>query len=601
MSMIEIIRSLPNSAGIYQYLSAKGEVLYVGKAKNLSKRVKSYFNLTPTLSPKSTLSLRIQKMLSETVSLHYIVVDKEHDALILENSLIKQLAPKYNVLLRDDKTYPYIYVDLGDKYPRFEITRKILKGKNIRYFGPYSTGARDILDSLYELLTLVQKKSCLKGKKACLYYQMHQCLAPCEFNIDTVHYRHLVDTAISWIQNKNLLIPQLHQKMEYYSEELRFEEAIALRDRLERINKSVVTTPLDLARHVDFDIFAIARSTLKGCVVRLFIREGKITSSSHDFFTASSDVSLDEGYERCIVGFYGTQKPPIVAPILTAHGFEEIDWVSEHLSELFDKKAIIEVPKIGMKKQLTDLALTNAHELLKTHRPTNEPLMESLKELFSLAKLPSRIEVFDNSHFAGVAIVGAMIVYDEGEFDKKSYRLYHLEKRDEYGQMREMLIRRIQGFTDNPPPHLWILDGGSTLRSLALELLHSHGITLDVIAISKEKIDAKAHRAKGAARDILHGDDRVIRLETSDKRLQFLQLLRDEAHRSAITFHKKTKLKRDQETQLLSLKGVSKPKIYKLLEYYETFEAIKNSSLETLVELIGIKDAKIIQNLSQNE
>jgi excinuclease ABC subunit C len=598
--MIETIRSLPHSAGIYQYLSAKGEVLYVGKAKNLSKRVKSYFNLTPVLSPKSTLSLRIQKMLGEAVSLHYIVVDKEHDALILENSLIKQLAPKYNVLLRDDKTYPYIYIDLGDKYPRFDITRKILKGKNIRYFGPYSTGARDILESLYELLALVQKKSCLKGKKACLYYQMHQCLAPCEFDIDTVHYRYLVDTAISWIQNKNLLIPQLHQKMEYYSEELRFEEAIALRDRLERINKSVVATPLDLARQVDFDIFAIALTPLKGCIVRLFIREGKITSSSHDFFAASPDFSLDEGYERALVGFYGTQKPPIIAPILIAHSFEELNWVGEHLSELFEKKALLEVPKIGTKKQLTDLALANAQELLKTHKPTNEPLLESLKELFSLTKLPSRIEVFDNSHFSGVAIVGAMIVYDEGQFDKKSYRLYHLDKRDEYGQMREMLLRRIQGFSDNPPPDLWVLDGGVTLRSLALELLHSYGITLDVVAISKEKIDAKAHRAKGAARDILHRCDGIVRLEPSDKRLQFIQLLRDEAHRSAITFHKKTKLKRDQETQLLSLKGISKPKIYKLLEYYGTFEAIKNSSWEILVELIGAKDAQIIQNLSKN-
>jgi len=182
--MIDTIRSLPHNAGIYQYLDPKGKILYIGKAKDLSKRVKSYFNLTPALSPKSTLSLRIQKMLSETVSLHYIVVENENDALILENSLIKQLAPRYNVLLRDDKTYPYIYVDLNDDYPRFDITRKIITGKNVRYFGPFSTGARDILDSLYEILPLVQKKSCLKGKKACLFYQMHQCLGPCEFSVD---------------------------------------------------------------------------------------------------------------------------------------------------------------------------------------------------------------------------------------------------------------------------------------------------------------------------------------------------------------------------------------------------------------------------------
>ncbi|HEX5711056.1 MAG TPA: excinuclease ABC subunit UvrC [Sulfuricurvum sp.] len=599
--MIDKIRSLPHSAGIYQYLNAKGQILYIGKAKDLSKRVKSYFNLTPTLTPKSTLSLRIQKMLSETISLQYIVVDKEHDALILENSLIKQLAPKYNVLLRDDKTYPYIYIDLNESYPRFDITRKIINGKNVRYFGPYSTGARDILDSLYELLPLVQKKSCLKGKKVCLYYQMHQCLGPCELPVDISHYRSLVDTAISWIENKKLLAPKLIEKMEYYAQELRFEEAMGLRDRLERIEKSVVTCAIDLARNVDFDIFAIELHETRGCVVRMFIREGKITSSSHDFFPITDHFSLDEGYERALLNFYGIQKPPIIAPILTAHPFEEKEWIEEHLTKIFEKKAILESPKIGIKKQLTQLALTNAQELLKTHKPSNHPMLQSLKELLELENFPHRIEIFDNSHMGGVATVGAMVVYTNGSFEKKSYRQYHLHERDEYGQMREMLLRRIESFDTNPPPDLWILDGGSTLRNLALELLHSHGISMDVIAISKEKLDAKAHRAKGSARDILHIHDNTLRLEPYDKRLQFIQLLRDEAHRSAITFHKKTKLKRDQESKFLSQKGITLPKIYKLLEYYGTFEEIEKGTFETLCELIGTKDARIIQNLSHLE
>ncbi len=599
--MIEKIRSLPHSAGIYQYINAKGQILYIGKAKDLSKRVKSYFNLTPVLTPKSTLSLRIQKMLSETVSLHYMVVEKEHDALILENSLIKQIAPKYNVLLRDDKTYPYIYIDLNDPYPRFDITRKIINGKNVRYFGPFSTGARDILDSLYELLPLVQKKSCLKGKKLCLYYQMNQCLGPCELKVDGAHYRSLVDTAIEWIQNKNLLLPKLVAKMEFYSEELRFEEAMSLRDRCERIEKSVVSTAIDLARNVDFDIFAIALSDVRGCIVRMFIRDGKLASSSHDFFPLTDTFSLDEGYERALLNFYGIVKPPIIAPILTAHPFEEKEWVQEHLTQLFEKKSAIETPKIGIKKELTQLALTNAQELLKTHKPTNQALMQSLKELFELEHFPHRIEIFDNSHLGGVATVGAMVVYTQEAFEKKSYRQYHLHERDEYGQMREMLSRRIESFDTNPPPDLWILDGGSTLRNLALELLYSHGISMDVIAISKEKVDAKAHRAKGAARDILHIHDDTLRLEPYDKRLQFVQMLRDEAHRSAITFHKKTKLKRDQESKFLSQKGITLPKIYKLLEYYGTFEAIQKGTFETLCELIGTKDAKIIQNLSHLE
>ncbi|MDO9304502.1 MAG: excinuclease ABC subunit UvrC [Sulfuricurvum sp.] len=599
--MIDIIRSLPHNAGIYQYLDPKGRILYIGKAKDLSKRVKSYFNLTPTLQPKSTLSLRIQKMLSETVSLHYIVVENEHDALILENSLIKQLAPRYNVLLRDDKTYPYIYVDLNDTYPRFDITRKIITGKNVRYFGPFSTGARDILDSLYEILPLVQKKSCLKGKKACLFYQMHQCLGPCEFPVDAHYYKDLVDTAISWIQNKNLLLPKLTEKMEFYAEELRFEEAMQLRDRRERIEKSCVTSSIDLARNVAYDIFAIATLKERGCIVRMFIRDGKVASSSHDFFTAHEDFSLDEGYERALVNYYGTVKPPIIVPILTAHSFEEKGWIEDHLSIVFEKKALLEAPKKGIKKQLVTLALTNAQELLKTHKSNNTDVLASLKELFSLRNFPNRIETFDNSHLGGVATVGAMVVYQDGVFEKNSYRQYHLHERDEYGQMREMLTRRIESFSTNPPPDLWVLDGGTTLRTLAIDLLQSSGTSLDVIAISKEKLDAKAHRAKGSARDSIHTKNETYTLEPYDKRLQFVQLLRDEAHRSAITFHKKTKLKQDQESKFLSQKGITLPKIIKLLDYYGTFEAIKNGTFETLNELIGTKDAKIIQNLSQSE
>ncbi|MFZ2889607.1 excinuclease ABC subunit UvrC, partial [Sulfuricurvum sp.] len=390
--MIDKIRSLPHQAGIYQYLDEKGRILYIGKAKNLSKRVKSYFNLTPKLSPKATLSLRIQKMLSETVGLHYIIVENEHDALILENSLIKQLKPKYNILLRDDKTYPYLYVDMDEPYPRFELTRKIIQGKKIRYFGPFSIGARDILDSLYELLKLVQKKSCLKGKKQCLFYQMEQCFAPCEFPISREIYMPMVIQGIEWIQNKHRLIKQLETKMELYAESLRFEEALTLRDRIERISKSELTSQIDLASAENYDLFAIAVNETRACILRLFIREGKVASTTHDFLPISLSFSLDEAYERTIMGFYGNEKPPIIAPILTAHVFESSDWVSEHLSELFGKKAKIETPQRGSKKELIDLAISNAQELLRTPQPSDEILLCQLQDLFNLNNLPRRIE-----------------------------------------------------------------------------------------------------------------------------------------------------------------------------------------------------------------
>ena len=594
--MIDTIKKLPQSAGIYQYFDIKGQLLYIGKAKNLKNRVKSYWYFTPSLRPNSSLNPRILKMLHETTSMHYIVVSSEHDALILENSLIKQLKPKYNILLRDDKTYPYIYIDYTQKFPRFEITRKVVNSKNVKYFGPYSVGATEILDSVYELCRLVQKKSCLGGKKACLYYQIKKCLAPCEFNIKETLYQKEIDKAINYIENKKELLKKLKEKMFFYAEELRFEEAGEIKERIQKIEKSNISSQIDLATDNDYDIFVISHKENRAVVVRIFMRKGKIISSSHDFIYLNEGFDEDELYYRAIMEFYGKEIPPIIAPILVAQNFESEDILKEYLSVLFQKKAEISVPKIGDKKRLIELALLNAQELLnKTKNDTSYELAHSLKELYQLQRLPLRIEVFDNSHMSGQATVGAMAVYDNEEFDKKSYRNYHLDARDEYSQMREMLTKRIESFEKNTPPDLWILDGGETLLKLALDLLSSNGVFLDVIAISKEKIDAKSHRAKGEAKDIIHTKEKSFRLKTTDKRLQFVQRLRDEAHRLAITFHKKTKLKLDQESQLLSLHGISKAKIQKLLNYFGTFEMIKNASEAEISTLLNKKDAKNIK------
>ena len=596
--MLDKIKNLPKSPGIYQYFDKNGRLLYVGKAKNLYNRVKSYFLFTPELRPNNRLSPRIVKMLHETTSIHYIVVNSEHDALILENSLIKQLKPKYNILLRDDKTYPYIYIDTGEPFARFEITRKLLKGKNIRYFGPYSVAARDILDSVYELCKLVQKKSCLKGKKACLYHQMDQCLAPCEKKISQEAYDLIIEEAIRYIENKRLLIAKLQEKMAFYAENLRFEEAGALRDRIERIAKSELVSQIDLASTENYDIFAISHNDQRASVVRLFMRSGKIISSSHGFINLDSGFDIDEAYERVILEFYGHEKPPVIAPVLVAHDFKDRTLMEEHLSLLFERKATITIPQRGSKKRLVELALTNAEEIMRQKRDdSTTDLSKAVQKLLSLERPPRRVEAFDNSHMAGEATVGGMIVFDNGSFDKSSYRHYHLDARDEYGQMKETLSRRIANFEENPPPDLWLIDGGTTLLTLARDLLDSAGVNLDVIAISKEKIDAKSHRAKGSAHDQIHTLNESFQLAPSDKRLQWLQRLRDEAHRYAITFHKKTKLKRDQASKLLNTHGISQAKVVKLLQHFGTFEALKKATLEEIAEVLNQSDAKKIKIL----
>ncbi|EQB39648.1 excinuclease ABC subunit C [Sulfurimonas hongkongensis] len=598
MTLHETIKQLPDSAGIYEYFDKSGNLLYVGKAKSLQKRVKSYFSFMPTLRANPKLSVRITKMIEQTKSMNYILVNSEHDALILENSLIKQLNPKYNILLRDDKTYPYIYIDTSQKYPRFEITRKIIKDRDIVYFGPYSVGARDILDSIYEMCKLVQKKGSLKSKKLCLYHQIDKCLGPCELDVSEALYKKEVDLAYELIKNKKLLVKKLQERMLFYSENLRFEEALELRERIEKITRSEIRSEIDFATNENYDIFAISHSDSRAVVVRLFMRDGKIISSTHDFIALNEGFDEDELYQRVLINFYKDEKPPIIAPILVASEFEGLELMEEHLSRVFEKKASIKKPKQGKRKQLIELAILNANELLKKDKNTNDKkILFDIKELFDLQRLPNRVEAFDNSHMSGVATVGAMVVYEDGAYDKKSYRTYHLVAKDEYAQMRETLTRRVESFYKNSPPDLWIIDGGSTLLKLALEIVESAGVFIDVIAISKEKIDTKSHRAKGKAADIVHTKDEVFKLKHSDKRLQWVQNLRDEAHRSAINFHKKTKVKLDKESKLLNLKGISQAKVVKLLNHFGTYEALKGTSFDEIRLILNEKDARIIKNI----
>lgn len=598
MTLKEKITQLPHSPGVYQYFDKYENLLYVGKAKDLSKRVKSYFSFTPELHPKSALSTRIIRMLEQTTSLHYIVVKSEHDALILENSLIKQLNPKYNILLRDDKTYPYIYIDNSFAFPSYDITRKIIKSSDITYFGPYSVGARDILDSVYELCKLVQKKGCLKSKKLCLYHQINKCLGPCELPITAKRYKEELDLGLELIQNKKLLIRKLEEKMHIYAEDMRFEEAGELRDRIEKISRSEIKSDIDFASGENYDIFAVSNSQSRAVVIRIFMRNGKIISSSHDFIQLNEGYDQDEMYQRVLLDFYTKEKPPIIAPILVAHNFEGLEVIQEHLSTVFERKAHISVPLRGDKKHLIDLAILNANELLKKDiSKDSHQVLEGIKNLLELQRLPLRVEVFDNSHMSGVATVGAMIVYDNSQFDKKSYRTYHLEAKDEYAQMRETLTRRVKSFEKNSPPDLWIIDGGTTLLKLARDILDSSAVFIDVIAISKEKIDAKSHRAKGKALDILHTSDESFKLPASDKRLQWAQNLRDEAHRSAITFHKKTKLKLDKESKLLNIHGISPAKVKKLLNHFGTFESLKSLNIDDISAVLNTSDAKLIKNI----
>lgn len=467
-----------------------------------------------------------------------------------------------------------------------------------------------MLDSIYEIVPLVQKKSCIKGKSACLFYQIEKCKAPCEGKISKEEYKKLLDEALTYIYNKSKLIARLKEKMKEYSDNFRFEEALNLRDRIKTIEKSQIKSAIDLATNEDLDIFAIKSIEKRAVLVRMFIRDGKLASSNYDFIKINDilEFDIEEAYKRAIINYYSNEILITPKEIIIADDILELDDVEEFLYSKFNKKIRITNPKIDKKATIVKIALSNCDELLRVEASKIETtIYEEIKELFSLQTTPNLIESFDNSHLMGQATVGAMVVWSEelNSFDKKAFRHYNLESLDEYSQMREMLIRRVDSFLKNPAPDLWIIDGGETLLKLAFDIVQSIGVNLDIIAISKQKVDAKAYRAKGNAKDIVHfredGKYKSINLLPSDKRLQFIQRQRDEAHRFAISFHKKQKIKEDKKVSLLQIGGIGEAKIKKLLLYFGEFEKIKSASLEELKAVLNEADSKKIVDYFKKE
>lgn len=585
LNLLKQIKDLPDSPGVYRYYK-DSTLLYVGKAKNLKKRVKSYFVFSPVFGANPKNSARIINLIEQTTHLEYTKTNSELDALILENSLIKQLHPKYNILLRDDKTYPYICIKLSDEYPRLEITRKVKNDNLIKYYGPYTSGVKELLDALYLCYPLRQMKSC---KKRCIFYDINRCIAPCEFNVKN-EYSNILKGALNALKNPKQMLSILNDKMFKFAENENYEEAAKIRDMIKTINNLNKNIEVDLACDIDFDVFAIVSSDKYIASTRLIINHGKVISVINekienkvgDFFTQLLFANYKEGI--------------IPSNIYIENIYNDAKIASEYLSNKAKHKVNIKITKNKDILKLIELAKNNAKINLEN---TNNSIIEKLKLFFNLNHSPYKIEIFDNSHFQGQAVVGAMVSYNlnTNEFEKNNYRIYNLNSNNDYNQMEEMLIRRIKSFDELSCPDLWIIDGGKALLDLANELLTQNEINLDVIAISKEKLNHLSHRAKGSAKDILHYNDEEYKLKPNDEILQLIQKLRDEAHRFAISNHKKHKRKEDIKSSKLEKLGISKANILKLLNYYGNYEKIYEASYE---ELLKITNKNIANKIKQN-
>ncbi len=594
-----VLKELPQTSGVYEFFDSHQRLLYIGKAKNLRKRVQNYFKQSPQFAPSSNLSPRVYKMIQETQYLRYLLTNSEQDALILENSLIKQLKPKYNILLRDDKTYPYIYYNPNEDFPRFDITRKILHQKHIRYFGPYTIGAKEILDSLYEFFPLVQKKACLHSQKSCLFYQIKRCPAPCEQKITKEEYATHFKKALQALQKPSIIIQLLTSKMQQLAQSLRFEEAQKIKERINKIKYIKHYSQIDIAKSENIDIAHIWKDNGHIILMWLYMRNGKIVSHSHEIF---KDKMFDEEeiFKQSIINRFSQPMPITPTEILLPRAIADKELLQNYLKEHCQKDIKIHSPTQSSKKKLLELCMLNAKENLKIHLQESintRDIAYKIQELFNLQDIPYRIECFDTSHFQKQSPVGAMVVFEDNNFIKKDYRHYKLEGLNEYAQMREMLTRRCLDFKNNPPPDLWLLDGGIGQINIAQELIKHYGANTDILAISKEKLDSKAHRSKGASKDILWDiSHKPYALQPTDLRLQFFQRIRDEAHRFAISYHRKKKRKEDINLKLLEIKGLGQQKLKALLAYFGTFDAIAQASTEELTNIVGQKIAQQIKD-----
>jgi len=590
----EQIKLLPNKPGVYQYFDKNEEIIYVGKAKNLKKRVASYF------TAKHNQSGKLRVLVKKIVSLKFIVVETEMDALLLENNLIKEYQPRYNIMLKDDKTYPWICVK-NERFPRVFSTRNVIRDGS-RYFGPYASGKmkNTILELIRQLYPIrnckfnLSEKNVKSGKfKVCLEYHIGNCLGPCEGKQSEDDYQANI-TEIERILKGNIasLIAELKQKMMVFAEELQFEKAQVIKERLEILtnyrSKSMVVNP----KIKNVDVFSLVEDEEVAYVNFLKIIDGAVVQTH----TLELKKKLDETPEQLLT--------MAVFEIRQRYGIEAEEMIVPFEMEQ-DFGVIQQVPKIGDKKHLLELSERNAKyyqldkkkkkDLADPERHTKR-ILETMKEDLRMNELPRQIECFDNSNFQGDYPVAAMVMFKNTKPYKKGYRHYNIktvEGPDDFASMEEVIHRRYKRLLDEDQelPQLIVIDGGKGQLSAAvksLEKLNLRGkITIIGIAKKLEEI-------------YFPGDSLPLYIDKKSETLKIVQHLRDEAHRFGITHHRSKRDKGTLKTELTDIKGIGPQTADMLLKKFKSVKKIKDLDLKTLTELIGASKAKLLMNHFNN-
>lgn len=595
------LKKLPKEPGVYIMRDAKDAILYVGKAINLHNRVRSYFRDNIGRGPA------IDQMVSLIARFEYIVTDSELEALVLENNLIKEHSPKYNTLLKDDKTYPYIKVTVGEEYPRILFSRTMKKDKS-KYFGPYSSAAAvkdtiDLLNKLFQLRTCNRNlPRDIGNERPCLNYHIKQCLAPCQAYVSKEEYREQVAGALEFLNgNYNPILKSLEEKMKTAAENLEFEEAAKYRDLYASVKSVSQKQKITDSAGDDKDVIALYQDESEAVVQVFFVRDGKLIGREHYYMTHVPENNKPEILQDFIKQFYaGT--PFIPKELMLQYEIEDGELIEKWLSERRGSRVYLRVPKIGSKEKLVELAAQNAKLILNQDREKLKReegrTIGAVKEIAGLLGLDhvERMEAFDISNINGFENVGSMVVYEKGKPKRSDYRKFRIKTvsgPDDYACMREVLTRRfLHGMEESRElvekdmdqeygsftkfPDLLLMDGGRGQVNIALSVLEELHIDIPVCGMVKDD----NHRTRG-----LYFNNVELPIDTHSEGFKLITRIQDEAHRFAIEYHRSLRSKTQVKSVLDDIPGIGPARRKALMRHFKSLEEIKNATVEQLLEI----------------
>ena len=588
----EQLKMLPDKPGVYIMHDVDDKIIYVGKAVNLKRRVKSYFR-------KTDKTERIKRMVSLIDHFEYIVVDNEAEALILECNLIKKNRPKFNVLLKDDKTYPYIKIDIKSDYPNVTITRKIINDGS-KYFGPYANpgAAKEMLDFIKQKYKIRQCKNFRSETRACLNYHINRCLGPCMGYVSKEDYRKQIDEIIDILDGKvDKVLKELEKQMIEESSKMNFEQAAYIRDRMLAIQRVNEKQKVSNITENNIDVIGIAKSEIEVCVEIFFVRGSKMVGREHYFFQDIREMEDKEIISGFIKQYYiDSQNLP--NKIMVREELEDQQAIEQWLSKEAGRKVEIKAPRKGEKLRFVEMADNNAKITLENKERDRSELLVELKEVLGLDKLPRKIETFDISNISGEYMVAGMCVMVDGTIKRNMSRRFKIKTvltQDDPKCMQEVVTRRLKHSIDNSNssgfgklPDAIFADGGITQIRAIKQAVKS--LELDIPVFGMVKNDKHQTRA-------LINEQRQ-EFEISENLMNLITKFQDEVHDTAISYHRKLRDESITKSKLDDIKGIGEAKKKALLKYFGSVEKIRNSSIEEIVKVNGINE-ELAKNILQ--